>query len=281
MIAKGLRCFVFVAPLFLAIPSVQAGSRDAKEKVAKKACLSGDYAKGVSILSDLYIDTNDATYIYNQGRCFEQSGRYEDAIVRFREYLRKNEDAGRKSYPGAEKHIADCETLLAKEKAKNQTPAQPVQPVPPPIVETPKPLSVVETTPQPAQPEPVVVLPPPETGLQTSAQIVYPGAGLRLAGIVTAGVGVATIATGVILALKANSLASDLESSPTSYDRDKESTRSSYATFSTVGYVAGGACVVGGAILYYFGWRQGQPSSIALVPIISPVATGAVLQGAF
>jgi hypothetical protein len=30
----------------------------------------------VEILAGLYVDTNDPTYIFNQGRCFEQTHRY-------------------------------------------------------------------------------------------------------------------------------------------------------------------------------------------------------------
>jgi hypothetical protein len=61
----------------------------AQERAARKACLKGDYGKGVDILADLFVDTKDPTYIFNQGRCFEQNRRYEDAIGRFEEYLRR------------------------------------------------------------------------------------------------------------------------------------------------------------------------------------------------
>ena len=70
------------------------------------ACLSGDYTKGVAILSELFVDTKDPTYLFNQGRCFEQNRRYEDAVARFEEYLRIAEgklDAADRA--AAEKHI--------------------------------------------------------------------------------------------------------------------------------------------------------------------------------
>lgn len=35
----------------------------ALEKIAKKACAVGDFRKGVEILADLYVETNDQTYI--------------------------------------------------------------------------------------------------------------------------------------------------------------------------------------------------------------------------
>src|ERR1035437_1796518 len=73
-------------------PAAAAGkhggeSKQSQERAARKACLTGDYAKGVAILSDLFIEYRDATFLFNQGRCFEQNRRYEDAIARFEEYL--------------------------------------------------------------------------------------------------------------------------------------------------------------------------------------------------
>jgi hypothetical protein len=95
--------------------SAQAASRQAQERKAHKACLSGDYAKGVSILSDLFVDSDDPTYILNQGRCFEQNRRYEDAIARFQEYLRAGMNLKPSDKVLAEKHIADCQNLLTKQ----------------------------------------------------------------------------------------------------------------------------------------------------------------------
>ena len=91
----GIRCCIFLLPFLVAVQGAQAGSRESKERAAKTACLSGDAAKGVALLAELYVDTNDIIYLFNQGRCFEQNGRYADAIIRFREYQGKNRDAGR------------------------------------------------------------------------------------------------------------------------------------------------------------------------------------------
>src|SRR5207248_8292829 len=66
-----------------------ARADDARELQAKEACLGGHPDKGIELLAQLYAETNDPTYIYNQGRCFEQNGRPADAVTRFREYLRK------------------------------------------------------------------------------------------------------------------------------------------------------------------------------------------------
>jgi len=98
----------------------QASDSDlaAKKRAAKTACLSGDYSRGVALLAEVYVDTNNPIHIFNQGRCFQQNGRYEDAVLRFREYQRKNADAGGAPDPEAEKQIADCLSLLEIQKAR-------------------------------------------------------------------------------------------------------------------------------------------------------------------
>src|SRR6185295_18592 len=63
---------------------------EARELQAKKACLASRPDRGIELLAELYAETNDATYIYNQARCYQQNGRAQDAATRFREYLRKS-----------------------------------------------------------------------------------------------------------------------------------------------------------------------------------------------
>jgi len=105
-----------LAALFAAAPASGA-SRGARERAAaaRTACLSGEYAKGVKILSELFVQTKDPTHIFNQGRCFEQNSRYQDAIARFQEYLRVAKGLSEQYKADTQKHIDDCQSLLAKE----------------------------------------------------------------------------------------------------------------------------------------------------------------------
>lgn len=148
---------VVLSILFLpASVQAQAG-KEAQERAAKKACLVGDTAKGVEILADLFIDTNDPTYIFNQGRCFEQNRLYEEAIARFREYLVKAKNAPSEAKADAEKHIAACQTYVAEAEAQKaaSTPA----PIPEPTFPTqPAQPGMVQTAPPDAAPPPQ---PPP------------------------------------------------------------------------------------------------------------------------
>ena len=249
--------------LLLATSSALAASQQAQERTARTSCLSGDYAKGVAILSELFVDTKDATYIFNQGRCFEQNSRYQDAIARFQEYLRTGKKLSESDKADAQKHIADCEDMLAKQNRAAEVASAP----PPPPSAAPAPVVEVPAIVQPASP-------PSASG--------EPGAHLRTTGVVTAAVGGAAVVTGVILNLKVNSMASDFQTL-NGYTDNKESQRKSYEAWGWVSYGVGAACVATGAVLYYLGAQAGRHgnASVALLPAFAPGTAGAVLKGAF
>jgi hypothetical protein len=256
---------VLVPALFSARVGL-AESRDAKERTARTACLAGDPAQGVRLLSELFVATMDWSFIYNQGRCFEQNRRYEDAIGRFQEYLRAGTKLTKAEKAGAQKHIDDCKELLASEgaQAAQGAPAAAT----PPVAAAPVAQAAVVTTltapiPQPNPPTP-----------STS------GYGLRTAGILTASVGGAALVAGIILNYESRSLATDLKKTD-GYTPDKESDRKTYETFSWVGYGVGAACVASGAILYIVGSRSASAPSVAFVPAFAPDYAGAVVKGAF
>ena len=247
--------------LLLAVRVGHAESIDGKERRARTACLAGDYADGVRLLSELFVATMDATFIYNQGRCFEQNRRYEDAIGRFQEYLRAAKKLTKAERAGAQKHIDDCEEFLASERAE----AAPVVPAAPP---PPAPAAVVTT---PTQPEP---RPNP------SAPRSSPGSVLRTAGILTASVGGAALVAGIVLNYESNSLARDLKKTD-GYTPDRESDRKTYETLGWVGYGASAACIAAGAILYILGSRSPSDASVAFVPAFAPDYAGGAVKGAF
>jgi tetratricopeptide (TPR) repeat protein len=238
----------------LTAASVRRASKEVRERAAKRACLTGNPDEGVAILTDLYLDLNDLTFLFNQGRCFEQNRRYEDAIGRFREYLVKAKNLSQEDKDDTERHIATCESYLRSKEA-----TKPVAGEPP------------STTSAPA------VVPQVHAGVPEANRA---GSGLRTAGWVVAAAGVAGLATGLAFNLKYRSSTSDLQSGY--YDPDVDATRKSYRTAAWIGYGAGAACLASGAILYYIGWRHGgRPSSLALLPALGTGAAGTVLMGAF
>jgi hypothetical protein len=248
---------------FIAAPALGAdASRRTQEKAARKACLAGDYAKGVGILADLFVETREPIYVFNQGRCFEQNRRYEDAIGRFEEYLRMGETASlnEDDRAAAGKHIADCKSHLPEAQGM----------APPPFVE-PQPGVAPETTPQlVAQPKPQ---PEPRRGRSR----------LLVAGIVVAAVGVAAVGAGVAFNLKVNSMVNDMETKVDQYSESSASNRKTYETLGWVGYGVGAACIATGAVLIAVGAaaRKRSSTNVALVPALGPDHAGVLLSGAF
>ena len=239
-------------------------SRIVQEKAAKKACAVGDFQKGADILADLLVETNDPTHIYNQARCYQQNNRWEQAISRFREYMRKAKNLSDSDRAETEQQISDCEASLGKA-------AQ----VEPPAVAATIPVANVETRAQPLETEKSKVAAQPALRLQDGSQ----GRGLRRSGIVSAVVGLAAVGTGVGFALKTQSISSDEgKNGPT---KAKEDQRRSLETWGWVSYGVGAVALATGSVLYILGWPSDQSTSVALLPILVPDGASMMLKGRF
>jgi hypothetical protein len=266
-----------VVGLFFSLSAVagdksETAARKNDERLARTACLSGDYANGVSILARLFVQTNNPVYIYNQGRCFEQNLRFADAVGRFEEFLRTGETlhVNKADRISAEKHIADC---------KARIPVAPAEPPPAPPPVTPAPIAYPPPVPTPA-PAPLTGSP---TVVQAKARPVAAksGRGLIAGGIVTGVVGLAGLTAGVVLNLKVNSITDEMLTKPGSYPA-RDSDRKNYETAMWVAYGAGGACLAAGVVLLAVGLSSGSSSTgIAVSPEAGPGRVGMVLNGAF
>jgi hypothetical protein len=246
----------------VAMPAFGASSREAKEKTARTACLAGDYAKGAQLLSELFIATKDATWIFNLARCAEQSSKYQEAISHFKEYLRVSKHLTDDEKADVQKHIADCQESLAVQ-APPPVVAQPVMPVTP----RPAPLADSESPPIEVSHEKLssTSTPPPS--------VVDSGSTLRTTGIVVGSVGLATVATAAILNLKANQRA----------DAGDGSGQKSYRNGALACYGVGGLAVAAGIVMYVLGHNasSGQSTGVALLPLWTPSGATLAFQGDF
>jgi hypothetical protein len=236
--------------------------REALENSARKACMMGDYQKGIEILSDLFIETKVITYVYNQGRCLEQNHRWEEALDRFLEYQRKTPGVDETEKSEVEQHIVECKSHLKEQAAIAPPPVMPASPGP-----------VAE----PAAPAVVRAVAPVSTPERPG------GMGLRVSGIAVGIVGIAAVATGVILATKTHALSDELNKT---YNRDKAATRDSYETWGWVSYGVGAAALVAGTTLCIWGWQAGksepsEASTVSILPILIPGTGGVLLRGTY
>jgi hypothetical protein len=263
--------FTIVFLLSTVTPALGAGRQD-KERAARKACLNGDYAKGIELLSDLFVDTQNPTHIFNQGRCLEQNHQYKDAIERFREFLRTGETQALKpeDKASAEKHIAACKDTMGSDAAPIPTAPGPLTPPPP---------TLAPPTAAPASDVPHAIIAQAESQPESGT----PGSGLRIAGIVTATFGLAALGAGVGSNVLANNTIANMESTKDGYSSDKSSTHNTYVTLAWMGYGVGAACIVTGAVLYGLGRRarSSSASNVSFVPTVGAGHAGAALVGAF
>jgi hypothetical protein len=247
----------------------KSATRAAAEKAAKKACIVGDVRKGIDLLGDLFVETNDPTYIYNQGRCFEQNHKWEEAVDRFQEYLRKIPNLPEDEKSNVNYHISDCESKLGK------LAPPPASPIAAPVPRQP--------------PTPTLPLAPPPTtdnlatSPATAAAEPRSSSRLRTAGVITAAGGALALVGGLVCNLRANSLATDLSGS--TYDRSKASQRDTYVTLGWVGYGVGAAALVTEATLYILGGRSTATAeastSVSLTPVLLPGLASLSLRGTY
>jgi hypothetical protein len=235
MVKRALRAIVqIVALLFVAggaggVARAQE-ARDARELQAKEACLGGHPDKGIELLAQLYAETNDPTYIYNQGRCFEQNGRTTDAITRFREYLRKAQNLGPDEKTDLQKRIDDLEGQSR-----------------PAVVPAPAAAGPVTMTSGAPRAD--------ETGPSAHAY--------KVAGVVAGGIGVVSVAFGVVMGLRARSLSNEVtnDAKMGSFSQSEYNDGRSAERYEIIGYSVGAAALLGGGFLYFWGVQQGHESS--------------------
>jgi serine/threonine-protein kinase len=129
-------------------------------------------------------------------------------------------------------------------------------------------------------------------GVPPSAPDMEPGSNTqRTLGIVAAGLGVAGLAVGTAYALKVQSSEEDAKNHcsnyPTGCDEiglDKNAEARDASTWATVGFVAGGAALLGGALLYFTA-PSDQPgparASFHVQPGVAENEVGVLVYGAF
>jgi hypothetical protein len=104
---------------------------------------------------------------------------------------------------------------------------------------------------------------------------------------VAASVGVAALAAGIVFSIETRNIANEVTTDYNTnhkYDRNKDDLGKLLGELQWVGYGVGALGLVGGGLLYYFGYQAGHApasSSVSFMPVLLPGGSGAVLQGRF
>jgi len=121
-----------VAASLVTAPARAADKLDAKERKARVECAAGNYAEGVRLLAELWVTTGDANWLFNQGRCYEQSGQNDLAVSRFREYLRKAPSLPAEDVEAVNRRIDELQRQASNRAAPAPTVINLVSPAAPP-----------------------------------------------------------------------------------------------------------------------------------------------------
>ena len=238
------------------LPALARAQQDPRETEAKKACLANRPDRGIELLAELYAETNDATYIYNQGRCYQQNGRSADAVIRFREYLRKAAGITAGEKVEVERSIAELEEQQRKAQAAAAASAAPGG----------APAGVT-------------------TGPVRDEHDAQRERRLRIGGIVSAAIGAAAIAGGAYMGYQAKQLSDEVSAdarkgmfSQSKYDNGQRA-----ETLQWVAYGVGVVAIVSGAALYVFGLDRGGDTgtTVTAMPVVGPGGGGASLRITF
>lgn len=227
-----------------------------------KAYTLGHFPEAIEEFERAYELRSEPIFLYNIAQSHRQNDNPQRAIFFYRRYLEAAPNA--KNRPEIEKRIKDIEALLAAQQTSTPATISPA------------------TQPAPAapQPAPTVAAPVPAQGASMTRRATpeSQGRGLRIAGIVTASVGVAAIASGIVFGVHASSLHDDAYSG--TYDYNKDQSSKSYETLEWVSFGIGGAALITGGVLYYLG-ATARNTSLAIAPLLAPGTSGAVVLGRF
>jgi hypothetical protein len=272
----------------------------------------GKYAEAAAEYEAAYADKQDPTLLLNLAQAYRMAGNGSKAIFFYRKYLQ---------HVPKSPYRADIEEKIsALEKAGasgNVTPPpagdNPVTPPPntPPGGPTTPPtgpaagpgsnqtnqLSTPPGPPPGAPPDtnPVVspLSPPPEmpaTAPPAGAEPIDHGKNLRLAGLVTGGVGALSLVVGAIFGGAAKDAQKNVEKTANAggmFDPNEDQRGRTAQTREITFIVIGAAALAAGGVIYYLGARHPveggspPPGSVALLPSAAPDRMGAALRVTF
>jgi hypothetical protein len=270
-----------------------AGPPDPRIMEARKACAAGQVERGVELLAEIVAERNDPNAVYNQARCYQGNGRAEQALSRFREYLRIAPRLRRRERAQVDRFIRELEQELeAKARRTAPTAAATATAAKPPSAPTPPtspgaaaPTPAAAASPAAAAPSETAALLAPAAVSSTAAADTapVPGRTLRILSIAGAVVGTVALAGGIYYGIQASRLERELERrgppvSAATFDRKWQQGKRA-ETRQWIGYGAAAVALGESAVLYLLARPSGRERMAGLR--VAPTPVGGALTGRF
>ena len=239
----------------------QPSARDqAKQhfKQGKALQEAGEYDAAVDAYRAAYDLDQRPEMLFNIAQAYRLGNRKQQAIDYYLRYL-----AAQPNGPGVREARQWIAELSRQIEADRPPPIEPAEPEPP---STPPPLTPPSSTPPRSEPGPRT-----QAATRSSPQ-------LRIAGLATTGAGAVALGLGVVFGMKARSAADAISDHRGSWTDDERHTFEDGQRANRnmiVAYVAGGALVGTGGVLYYLGART------HLVPVTGARTAGLAVWGRF
>ncbi len=282
------RRITLAAALFCFLPATPASAEDAKADVkleqakryydlAQSHMELGEYKKAAGQFLRAHEFYANAEFFFNAAEMFRLADEPMKAAEYFRKYLTA-EPKGRVAdtaratlkelQPSIDAALAEQKRVAARQERAEQEKA------------------AAAAEPPTEEPESEAATAGPSADVGADEDAPAAGQALKLSGIVTAGVGVASLGVGAYFGLDASSSRSELEElrSEGKYGHQLDEDRSSSATLFYVFTGVGAAALLGGGVLYYLGIQGDEAdaqASIAVAPIVTDTGASIWCTGRF
>ncbi|MFH0900632.1 MAG: hypothetical protein V2A73_08395 [Pseudomonadota bacterium] len=274
----------------------------------RKAYNLGEFDRAITVWKEGYEKTDYPTFLFNIAQAYRQKLDYRSSVFFYKAFLRESPDASNRAE--VEARIAELNVLLAAQQSAADAPpsTSPSSPSAPAA----KVGSGADGQPAGApdhQPETAMLASKEAArtgglpGVRSEGAEEIPavktdrqGAGrkprLKVVGLATAGGGAALFAAGVLLALHASSVESEVNGEATTHGtwsqdlQDKDAAARRASTFGIAALSAGSAAVLAGGVLYYLGIGKSAavaetPPAVAVVPAVAPNSAALLVRLAY
>jgi tetratricopeptide (TPR) repeat protein len=268
---------VVLALVALTSTSAADERTEAKEHFVKgtKAFDLGAYEEAVSEYSAAYRLHDDPALLYNIAQAHRLAEHTTEALRFYRMFLVRSPNATNRDE--VEQKITELQKLVDLQKRTQNSP--------PDHTRSPAESAAPSVESKPTTPVPSQSTQPATVSMRAERMEGRPGRTKKIAGLITAGVGVAALVVGGTfggLAAKAGDDLTKLDQNMQTFDPAKQSAGKTDQLLEAMFLGIGGAAVIAGLVVYVLGHREARAGSrVAAVPLLGSHTVGAAARMGF